>query len=133
MKIVQGWPPNWQDIKRKFNPAETVCFTYGDTLYNPAGGYLGEVFMTHEQTHSTQQAQDPKGWWKKYIEDPIFRVDQETQAYHNQYEAFMRVEKDRNKRAVFLYKLAVDLSGPLYDNVIDHGTAFDNIKNYPNL
>lgn len=125
MKIVFDYPPNIEEIQKTFDikGRNTIVFTYGDTIYNPGKGHISEDLMIHESTHSKQQGDDPGGWWMRYLEDRLFRLEQEAEAYQLQYNAFILRYKDRNKRAVFLHKISCDLSSRIYGNIIGYEKA----------
>lgn len=129
MKIVIAYPPNYEEIKKAFNPPKTVVFTYGDTIYNPNNGLIGTDLMIHEGTHEIQQSLDPKKWWDRYLIDPQFRVDQEIEAYHNQYKYLKDMIKDRNQLFRHLHRLASDFSSPIYGGCISYQQAVERIKN----
>lgn len=128
MNIVVGYPPNIEKIKKAFNPPATVVFTYGNTIYSPGSPIIPDDLMVHEETHTKQQGNNPDAWWDKYIADPIFRLAQEVEAYQNQYRKFCALNKDRNIRVKFLYRIASDLSGPIYGNIIGMSEALSLIK-----
>jgi len=112
------------------NP-ETVIFTYGNTIYVPSGRPLPDHLVEHEQQHIFQQAEYQGGkdaWWDRYLEDQLFRITVETKAYGRQYAFICAKVKDRNMRFQFLNKLATDLSGPMYGNVIGHVAAMNMIR-----
>ena len=118
MKVVKDYPPNYEAVKAKFNPAKTAIFTYGDTIYNPSGGVLSLELLAHEAVHIRQQASGAEEWWARYMEDDEFRLDQELEAHRVEYQAFCARVKDRNKRAVFLNQIATRLASPMYGRVI---------------
>ena len=64
MKVVDGYPPNWDKIKAAFDPRPGTMFCYGDRVYYPgeAGRGISEALHAHEQVHSVQQGFDPEGW-----------------------------------------------------------------------
>lgn len=132
MKISTNKPPIWSDAKEafKFDEARTV-FTYGDTLYNPAGVIIPDHLMIHEMVHEGQQQGDEnvaKIWWKRYIKDPQFRVEQELEAYGAQYAYICGIIKDKNARFRTLHQLAVDLAGPMYGKCISYTDAINKIR-----
>ena len=125
MKISREYPPNIETIKARFQLNSRVCFTYGDTIYNPGGGKITDDLMVHEETHMIQQDGQPLWWWAKYIEDDEFRLSQEVEAYANQYQYYKKnrctkpngkIRKERLDK--FLYKIAKDLSSPIYGGII---------------
>ena len=132
MKIEPSMPPGhlWDEIiAAGMHPKkETAIITYGDTIYVPSGASLPDHLVEHEGTHSEQQGSQPDEWWGRYLTDPYFRVDQEAEAYANQFSYFCARMKDRNIRAKFLYILAGHLSGKLYGEVIDRMAATKMIK-----
>ena len=127
MKIVNGYPPNYKQIKAVLRPTELTIFTYGDTIYNPTPNDIPDHLMVHEQTHSIRQGDDPAGWWKRYLVDSKFRVDEELAAYKNQYRKYLK-HHDRNAANLFCMKIARDLSSALYGNILSFSEAFDLIK-----
>lgn len=120
-------PPNYERIRAVFDVRPTTIFTYGNTIYVPGGGELDYPLRMHERTHVLQQAAFPGGpemWWNRYLDDPAFRLEQELEAYRNQYRAMSRSERERNIR-----RIAGDLSSPLYGNVVTFDEAKMLIRN----
>lgn len=115
-------PPNYKEIRKHFPNADFnngIVFTYFPNIY--IKGHIYEDLLVHEQTHLKQQNslfETPDSWWKKYIEDPKFRIQMEIEAYHNQYKC----------NPSLLNKLARDLSSALYGNLIDYKLAEHYIK-----
>lgn len=138
MKIVNEKPPIYDQLVAYgfgFDPGGTV-FTYGDTLYNPAGIAIPDHLLVHEEVHAGQQGHSEKvakDWWGRYVVDPYFRIDQESEAYAKQY-AFICVKvKDRNQRHGVLWNLASMLGGPMYGLVISHDAAMKMIREKSNV
>ena len=112
-------------------PHEGVIYTYGAVIYNPSGGEIPHHLLVHEMTHMRQQNfndEDAKKWWERYFLEPHFRIQQESEAYANQYSQICREIHDRNHQVRILYDLAGMLSGPIYGNVITHMGALKLIK-----
>ncbi len=133
MKVVNAYPPNIEEIRRSFNiEGKSVVFTYGDTLYAPNSSEISPDLMVHEETHAEQQSHiGTYVWWDRYITNPAFRLDQELEAYRNQYQ--WAVENlTRHYRRALLKRIAEDLSSDLYGNVIDTEEAIKLIKNNEN-
>lgn len=123
---VSAYPPNIEVIKKTFNieGKKGIVYTHGQVIYNPDMLYMDDALLFHEATHSLQQ--DTLGvdvWWKKYLEDPQFRLVQELEAYHSQYKKFCKTDKDRNKQAQYLHRLAQDCSGEVYGNMVNYSEA----------
>jgi hypothetical protein len=79
MEIIHDFPPNFDEIEKVFGSIPiTVVFTYGSKIYAPGHGDISENLMVHEQIHEAQQAEagGPESWWKRYLEDPIFRLEE---------------------------------------------------------
>ena len=131
MEIVFGYPPNIKEIRKVFDIGNRkgIVFTYGNKLFNPSRGKIADHLLVHEMTHMAQQGEDPAKWWDKYLEDPIFRLGQEIEAYRNQYTFGMKKITDRNQKAVFLHRIASDLSGPIYGGIVDYKEAKELIIN----
>lgn len=131
MQIKKEYPPNINDITAKFPLTLDVVFTYGDTIYSPAGTELPKHLIVHESIHSKQQlAMGVEAWWKKYIEDESFRLEQELEAYAAQYKQFCKDKKVVTRQYYFLDLIAKDLSSALYGNLVDYNTAKNLIKSY---
>ena len=128
MQVVADFPPNIKEIAEKFDVTPTAVYTYGDTIYAPGKGDLDLPLLEHETIHTQQQGDDPAGWWRRYLDDADFRLGQELEAYQKQYQVAKLVYKDRNKLSKFLHSVAIDLSGPMYGNVISYKAALAAIK-----
>ena len=122
MMIVVNRPPNFDVIKTAFPIIEGkkgIVYTYGKVIYNPDNGVIDHPLMLHEATHSLQQDEmGPEAWWEQYLNDPEFRLNQELDAYRNQYRRLCELEKDRNRRASYLFRIASDLSSAQYGSII---------------
>lgn len=130
MNIITDYPPNYKEIEKVFSLGDLhPVFTYGDTIYNPHECALPEHLLVHERVHAYQQGIKPKEWWKKYLQDPEFRFEQELEAYQAQYKFAAKQTKDRNNLAKFLDQLAEDLSGPMYGNLVMKTIAKNMIAN----
>jgi len=131
MKIVIDYPPNIEKIKEAFGEIRpSIVFTFGDTLYNPGNGNISDDLMVHEEIHMKQQGDNPEAWWEKYLMDSTFRLHEELEAYRNQYKQFWSHSKNRDRQRSFMFatKLAIDLSGPIYGNIIGFQDALNMIK-----
>ena len=148
MKIVNGEPPEWimKGCLDKFRVnVEHTFWTYGDIIFNPGGGALPDHILAHEEQHSRQQSNrelmlqylkpeeriaDDKlldkmkdAWWREFLANPRFRLEQEAEAYGAQYRFYCERVKDRNRRALFLMQIAGQLSGPLYQAALSSTKA----------
>lgn len=128
MNVKNEKPPIYDDAKAAFNFNEkTTIFTYGDTIFNPAGINVTLDLQAHEAVHERQQTgmhlhaklvkNGPKRWWKQYIKDADFRFQQELEAYRAQYKYIKTQIKDRNRLNEYLVALARELKGPMYSDL----------------
>ncbi|MES2006870.1 MAG: hypothetical protein V4436_02045 [Patescibacteria group bacterium] len=130
MKIAKKYPPNIEDIRAVLTPSKGTVFTYGDTVYAPdlEEDEMPEHLAVHENVHGRQQ-KDPEKWWNQYLMDEKFRLEQELEAYGEQW-AFINQQRIKNPiKKLILFSLARDLSGPLYGNMLSHGEAESKIRN----
>ena len=144
LQIINNEKPPIYDaiIQNGMHPSSRVVYTYGDKLYNPSGESIPEDLIVHEETHMWQQASllPPqertvdnlkKGadlWWGRYLLDPYFRIDQEVEAYANQYAYICGRIKDRNQRNRILTNIGITLGGPIYGSVITPRAAILMVK-----
>lgn len=132
MKFSYEKPPVWDDAFKVFgfDPSNTV-FTYGDVLYNPGRIEIPDHLLVHEETHAQQQQYNDtvaKIWWQRYIADPVFRVDQEVEAYGAQYNFICHKVKDKNARFRNLHMMAQWLSGEMYGSAVSYTDALRRIR-----
>lgn len=134
MKVTTEKPPIYDEANALFKLEENkinAVFTYGDTIHNPFGVALDAGLIRHEETHMEQQEGNGDVaaiWWKRYIQDPEFRIDMEAEAYGAQYKLYCQQQKDRNKRARYLHEIAGYLAGPMYGKMISHVDAMKRIR-----
>jgi len=128
MKIVKDWPPNIDDIRNEFDLPEGVIFTYGDTIYNPHGVSISEWLLEHEKVHMKQQQAGVEDWWKRYLEDPAWRLEQELEAHQREFRVFCNKVHNREKRNKALVTMASRLASPMYGNLINVRAAMIRIR-----
>jgi len=116
LPLIHDQPPNYDEIVAEIPRAaeDGVIFAYHPAVYVPSGRPLPVPLLVHEQVHLEQQAEDPVGWWKRYLEDLEFRFEQEMQAHQAEYRAYCELHKDRNARSCYLGMIARRLAGSLY-------------------
>jgi len=124
MKILKEFPPNLEKLKKVFNLRTDTIYTFGDIIYNPFGFLIDKPLLAHEKVHSKQQKEyGIDKWWSRYIIDSAFRLSQEVEAYQTQYKEAKKIIKDKNQLSIYVAKLARDLSGGMYGNMIDSQQA----------
>ena len=133
MQIKNEKPPIYDKILQAgMQPSDNVIYAYGNVIYNPSGKNITPDLIVHEETHCRQQGNDPDDWWDRYLDDGIFRIQQEVEAYANQYNFICKIQKDKNKRDKILRNMAMILSGPTYGSIIGSSAAYKMIKNKAN-
>lgn len=138
MKILNEKPPVWESVMELFKiNVGTTIFTYGDTIYNPAGFEVPAELIAHEEVHSAQQGHTEEGaakWWARYFQDEYFRMDQEARAYAVQYDWWCEHDhvrgKDRNWRMKKMRQLATVMSSPTYGGVVSVDGAIKLIRQF---
>lgn len=137
MRIVVAKPPNFAEIDAVFHIGDRleelgVLFAYGDAIYNPTGGKISESLMAHETVHIRRQsAVGPTSWWRGYLDNPKFRLDEEIPAHQAEYLKFCETHPGglaRAQRRIVLHHIAARLSGDLYGNLIRYQDARGIIK-----
>jgi hypothetical protein len=118
VKIVKGFPPNYAEIKARLNPGPRTVFAYGDTIYSPSTTQLPPDLIAHESVHFGQQqrAGGPEAWWRRYLDEPQFRLDQEVEAYRAQFALCSLLP--RATRRKFLANISATLSGSMYGRLV---------------
>lgn len=133
--IIEDFPPIWDKViaaGMRPNP-DTVLFAYAGAIYAPRAKNISNDLLVHEGVHLDQQGDDADAWWDRYIQDAYFRIDQEAEAYAEQYDFLCHDIKDRNQRNMILHRMAIQLSGAMYGNVITHSAAKTMIKSKSNV
>lgn len=129
MIIKFEFPPNYAEIDAKFKLTALKAtvdvrpvFAYAPYCYNPYREPLGEEIMQHEATHILRQNGDPIGWWRKYIDDQEFRLDEELPAHVIEYHVRIRQAEKREtfgrpERRAIMNLMATRLCHQLYGYV----------------
>jgi hypothetical protein len=133
MRIVVARPPMFAEIDAAFHIAgKPVIFAFGDTIYNPLGGPVSPQLQAHEAVHGARQRDSGvEKWWRAYIDDPQFRLDEEIPAHQAEYREFCRNATNgnaRNARRMALHQIASRLASPLYGRLIRYDDARRLIK-----
>lgn len=122
MKIVNGVPPNFEQIAAAFPMArlDGTIFAYGDTVYVIGLDDLPPHLRAHEAVHLERQRGDgPQRWWQRYIADVEFRLAEEIVAHRSEYGAIRSAVRDRNAAHRHLLQIAGRLASPLYGNLVN--------------
>lgn len=131
IKIEHAYPPNFEMIKAALPEAnETNVYCYGDTIYVPDGHQVPPDIIFHESIHSQQQGEDPDAWWYRYVTNRSFRLEQEVQAYGEQYRWVLQHVQGGAFRKWAKESMAKALSGPEYGNLLTLSEAESRIRRY---
>lgn len=120
MKELRERPPLWDEIDAAFNVVgKPVIFAFGGIIYNPENGKITRELMAHEEIHGQRQgptADDCFVWWRRYIQDRGFRLQEEIPAHQAEYRAYCK--RHGSGRDKYLDFAASKLAAPLYGNLI---------------
>lgn len=115
-------PPMFRQINQAFNVrGKPVLYCFGGTIYNPTGMTIPPQLRVHEAVHSEQQGDEPFGWWRRYIADKTFRLDQELPAHRAEWRWLDSDDSTFSQDA--LDGIAARLSSKLYGSLIDYEEA----------
>lgn len=130
MKIIHNEkPPIYERCAEQFGASWDAgsIFTYGDTIY--CKFEIPEDYLIHEMVHVKQQMEMGKdAWWDRYFVDDEFRFQQEVMAYSEQFKWVCKRIKGREQIFNKLKQYALQLSSPLYGNLVSFITAMRVIK-----
>lgn len=135
MRIAEDYPPLFDEIAERFPAArgKGVIFAFGSIIYNPSGIHISRALFAHETMHGQQQGDDVTGWWRRYMDDVEFRLEQEIPAHQAEYRFAMLDAKDRNDRRFMTKAIAARLAGPLYGRLITGAEARRILKLSPEV
>lgn len=125
VEIVDGWPPNRDEIVAAFHPEPGTLFAWEGTIYVPGIGdrEVPRYLIEHERVHFGQQelAGGAEAWWRRYIDDPGFRLEQEVEAYRAQWRSLRG--RPKRERFTHLYLFSRQLAGPMYGELVTPSEA----------
>lgn len=106
---------------------DNLLITVGDTCHCADKEIFNKRsdLYVHEWKHMEQQTAMGVGeWWKKFMDDPKFRLKQELEAYKFQWEYLKDTIPDRNKRFPFKKNICDHLSGKMYGGLLSYSEAW---------
>ncbi len=119
MRIVIARPPMFDEIDAAFGIAdEQVIFAWGEIIYNPSAIVIPQFLMVHERVHGRRQGHSITDWWRKYIEDTEFRLDEEIPAHIAECRERIGGHSNRNIRRARISQTALRLASPIYGRMI---------------
>lgn len=120
MREIRERPPLWDEIDKEFNVAgKPILFAFGGIIFNPSGGKITRELVAHEAVHGMRQGPEfdqCERWWKRYIADKGFRLQEEIPAHQAEYQAYCK--RHGSGRDKYLAFVAGKLASPLYGNLI---------------
>jgi len=133
--LSQGNPPDWiLDRAEKLFDVDyslgIVIFTYGNVIYCKKK-ITAQHVLEHELVHVKQQVPyrgGPDAWWGRFFSDPIFRVEQEIEAYNIQFKYICSEERSKIVTGEYLNTFAKWLSSKQYGNAISFDDAMIEIS-----
>ena len=132
MTIVFGPPPNYEEIVRRFGPLRSATlFAYGDTIYTKMPRQEIDLgLVRHEAVHSRQQERGggPEAWWRRYMDDPAFRAEQEVEAYRAQLRFYALKIGSRKVMRQITLAISKELSGPMYGRLMSRREAYARLS-----
>lgn len=128
MRLVHDVPPMFDEIDAAFHvKGKPVIFAWGDKIYAPMQqGELPKALVLHEEVHGARQTAYVGGveaWWRRYIAEPQFRLDEEIPAHRAELAHLLTKAKGPAMRAHALSRTAARLAAPLYGNLISIAEA----------
>ena len=128
--VVDDYPPNVSELRKKFPIGPGVIFAYDGTIYNPGGRDLPIWLVEHEKVHFGQQeeAGGVTEWWARYLVDTDWRFEQELAAHIVEYREFCHYNRDRNRQMQYLMQISSRLAGEQYGKLSTTREALARIK-----
>jgi hypothetical protein len=125
MRVVEELPPLYPEILKAFPAVARLkpIFSWGATIYNPHRIAIDDGFMVHEGVHAMRQSDNPEAWWRRYISDAPFRLEEEFLAHLAEYRWRISAARNRHERRALLVQIAARLSSPLYGSMISLRSA----------
>ncbi|MDP2618632.1 MAG: hypothetical protein Q8P46_00405 [Hyphomicrobiales bacterium] len=120
MRIVVDYPPIYTEIAAAFDiSGRNPIFAWGDRVFNPHNIVIGPELIAHEAVHGRRQGNDVEGWWRRYIDDPAFRLAEEIPAHAAEFNILAGVPgtNRQHKRKCLAY-VAKRLTSPIYGRLI---------------
>lgn len=130
MRIIDAFPPNYAEIAERFPvKGRPMLFAWGGTIYATNGAAVPGHKMRHEAIHGARQScylgEGSQGshdrlvnWWRRYLDDPVFRLNEEVPAHVAEYLALCETGSGRAARRRALAEVSKQLASPLYGGLI---------------
>ena len=125
-RLTTEYPPKdiYNECVKRFGVSfeRGTVFTYYPNIHTYRGDMSDDLYI-HELTHIAQQKDiGAEIWWEKYLADDQFRLEQEIEAYQNQW-VFAIENYNRAYRKILRKHIVECLSGKMYGNIISKQEA----------
>lgn len=131
-QISYGPNPIRDKIEAVFGEGSTVgmIFAYDHTIYADEGTTVPVDLIFHEGVHFIQQDKygGADAWWDEYLSNPMFRFDQELEAYGKQIARY--TSSNSVSRSGMLDWAAEAMSSVAYGGMITYKDARKALKQY---
>lgn len=125
MKVSDERPMIMDEVERRFPAAsweKGTIVAFFPFVY--CKFKLAPSKVVHEGCHlRAQEKMGVEDWWARYFDYPEFRLEEEICAYAEEASFVRSVVRDRNLAFRMIRDMALELSGPLYGNLISYGAA----------
>ena len=132
MIVLHEPPPLFDEIVGRFKLqlGAEIIFAWGQVIYNPTNVDIPPQLIAHEEKHGQRQHGNPEGWWRRYLVDDMFRLEEEVHAHIAEYQHLIGPDSIRNQRRSALKETAKRLAAPLYDfgPLVTRKTATELLK-----
>lgn len=129
IKFSNEIPDIYRELQLKFgvNWDNGIIICYGDTIH--CKQEIPPEKIVHETVHVKQQEKIGKeNWWRMFIDMPSFRLEQEVEAYREEYAFVKRNIKNREVVYKYLLGMAKALSSDIYGGIVTTDEAVKLIK-----
>jgi hypothetical protein len=118
-QIVTDYPPLIDEIDVAFGVRgrHGIIYAWGNRIYNPSSVFVPPQLVVHEVVHCIRQGVDITGWWRRYIDEPAFRLAEEIPAHQAEYQWLLEYAPRRERRQA-LQVVAARLAGKLYGGLV---------------
>lgn len=130
LEVVNARPPIFDRVVAVLPKAADpgVMFAYAGKVYAPGRNSITRELQAHEKVHIDRQGKDPDGWWKRYLAEPEFRLEEEILAHRAEWQEYCKRHACAFKRQRALAEIAGKLASGLYGVPISHGEAMAAIR-----
>lgn len=128
VQVLIERPPNFDELARVFPiVGQGVIFSWGDVIYNPQNAKISSSLFAHEAVHQRRQQGGIEDWWRRYIDDTEFRLEEEILGHKAELVMLVAMGMNRQQRRGEAKRIAKRLSGPLYGRLISTARAVAEI------